>query len=84
MSNPFKIPIGSRSEEQKVKAIAEILVAKYQDYSDLELALDELVHDEKSREASSINNGGYKDQLAYLLSRGWTLEELEDQIDDIH
>ncbi len=30
-------------------------------------ALDELVHDAKSGEASSINNEGLESQLAYLL-----------------
>ena len=32
--------------------------------------LDELVHEAKSREASSINNGGREDQVAYLRGAG--------------
>jgi hypothetical protein len=33
-----------------------------------ELDLDELVHDMKSGEAASINNGGVPDQCEYILS----------------
>lgn len=32
-----------------------------------EEALDDLVHDAKSREASVLNNGGLEEQLTYLL-----------------
>ena len=34
-------------------------------------ALDSLVHDCASEQASEINNGGYSTQLDYLLRNGW-------------
>lgn len=34
--------------------------------------LDETIHDEKSAEATGINNDGLEAQLAYLRSNGWT------------
>lgn len=36
--------------------------------------LDNAVHDEKSAEATGINNEGVDFQIAYLRSNGWTDE----------
>jgi len=41
-----------------------------------ERALDEVVHDTASTLASDANNGGFKDQVAFLLKYGWTAETL--------
>ncbi len=38
--------------------------------------LDDLVHDAKSQEASSINNEGVEAQVRFLLETGYTLETL--------
>lgn len=34
-------------------------------------AFDDIVHDEKSQEATGINNEGIEEQIAYLRSNGW-------------
>ena len=39
-------------------------------------SLDETVQDEKTGEASVINNEGFESQLEYLLNNGWTWTEL--------
>lgn len=45
-------------------------------------ALDELVHDAKSGEASNINNGGFTDQVDYLVEAlGYA--DLEKQIREL-
>ena len=38
--------------------------------------LDELIHQEKSREASVINNEGVVSQLRYLATRGYSKDEI--------
>ena len=43
-------------------------------------ALDEIVHDLKSREASGINNGGLRDQVEYILESGISLDELQGML----
>jgi hypothetical protein len=39
--------------------------------ADLGYLLDEMVHEEKSAEATGINNAGPEAQLTYLRSSGW-------------
>jgi hypothetical protein len=47
---------------------------------DTSFILDDKVHDEKSKEASLINNDGIESQIEYLLSRGHTENEIRDII----
>ena len=52
---------------------------------DLEITiyeLDDIVHEYKSAEASSINNGGMNDQLKYLCN-GMTQEQAEKFLRDM-
>jgi ribonuclease HI len=43
-------------------------------------ALDETVHEVVSRDASSINNSGSSWQVEYLLSRGWSVDQILDLV----
>jgi hypothetical protein len=43
---------------------------------DMALALDDLVHDVKSHEASAINNSGIDTQVEFLLNSGVTEDEI--------
>lgn len=43
-------------------------------------SLDDAVHDEKSQEASGINNEGYESQISYLRSNGWTWDEIRKRV----
>jgi len=43
-------------------------------------ALDELVHEMYASMASSVNNGGYSEQIEKLLEWGWNPEKLADHI----
>ncbi len=43
-------------------------------------ALDDLVHDAKSSEASGINNAGMPEQVEYLLSVGFEPEEIVERL----
>ena len=45
-----------------------------------EQALDEAVHDVKSREASNINNEGWQSQIDFLLDAGYSEEELREML----
>jgi hypothetical protein len=47
----------------------QILVAHAQQNHLTESDLDELVDDLKSQEASAINNGGIKGQIAYIIEQ---------------
>ena len=47
-----------------------------------ESALDDTVHDLKSKEASAINNEGTDAQLEYLLESGMTLEAIKKELTD--
>lgn len=44
--------------------------------SDRQELLDSLVHHEKGNEAEALNNEGAVAQVAYLQSRGWTVEDV--------
>jgi hypothetical protein len=44
-------------------------------------ALDELVHEFKSNEASNINNAGWLEQLEYVRSNGSNLEDILQLLD---
>lgn len=44
------------------------------------IALDGLVHDSKSKEATDINNEGSRSQLTYLLDSGYTMEQLKEEL----
>lgn len=43
--------------------------------------LDELVHEEKAREASNINNSGPVEQIQYLLESGMTGTEIHETLE---
>ena len=45
-----------------------------------EQALDEAVHDGKSREASIIINEGWQSQIDFLLDAGYSEEELREML----
>jgi hypothetical protein len=45
-----------------------------------EQALDDIVHDVKSREASNINNEGWQSQIDFLLDAGYSEEELREML----
>ncbi|MBE3144540.1 MAG: hypothetical protein IMZ61_11545 [Planctomycetes bacterium] len=47
----------------------QTLVAHAQQNHLTEPNLDELVHDLKSKEASSINNGGIQEQITYIIEQ---------------
>jgi|WetSurMetagenome_2_1015567.scaffolds.fasta_scaffold246870_3 hypothetical protein len=49
----------------------------------MEMSLDELVHDSKNAEAADINNDGLASQIEYLLSIGWTEEEITDRLEEL-
>lgn len=42
--------------------------------------LDDFVHDAMSARASTINNGGLREQVKFLLSEGYTPEQLTEQM----
>lgn len=46
--------------------------------------LDQMIHNELSREATSINNMGATVQLEELLSRGWLSTEILKEIKSMH
>ena len=49
-----------------------------------ETDLDEMVTDSVSGSASDINNGGVDVQLLWLLNNGYTREDIERELSDIH
>lgn len=52
-------------------------------YAKHQEALDELVHEELSREASDINNKGYSYQVWWLLNRNWKEEDLIKRLEEM-
>lgn len=46
-------------------------------------ALDDLIHDVHSRNASLVNNEGATSQVDCLLEMGWSPETIESEISDI-
>lgn len=46
-----------------------------------EQALDEAVHDVKSAEAADINNGGFQEQIDFLLDAGFTEQMIREMLD---
>lgn len=47
---------------------------------DVQDALDELVHDALSKQASDINNGGIVRQVGYLLAQGLTRSQIHEAL----
>lgn len=67
--------------EKAKNLLAEIEQAiEDDDADDLIEALDELVHDAYSRQASSTNSDGYTEQVLFLLRSGYSIEELCDAL----
>lgn len=56
------------------------LISQIQKRTEMQIALDDLVHDTKSQEASEINNGGPESQVQYLLESGFSLEDIITEI----
>jgi len=50
------------------------------DMDEVEELLDSMVHDAKSREATSINNGGLHEQTRFLITTGITYDGLKNYI----
>lgn len=57
-------------------------IAEIEKQAKKQIALDEIVHDTKSKEASEINNEGIDSQLNYLLQSGFSLEDIKTEILD--
>lgn len=57
-------------------------LTRLMDYDGPREALDELVHDVASSEATSVNNEGLDAQLKYLQSRGYDIEAVLEAVDD--
>ena len=43
--------------------------------------MDDFVHDEFARQASVVNNQGMREQVEYLLSNGYSEDELTEQLE---
>lgn len=59
----------------------EDLVLHLMSYGIKDEDLDDLVHDQASREASGINNDGMREQVRYLLECGWSEDDICDALD---
>ncbi len=67
----MKDPDVAQRAAERVNALLEVVNAQHPGES-----LDALVHDCTSEQASAINNNGQPAQVEYLLTNGWTAEDI--------
>lgn len=63
--------------EAEIAGRAEALVTELDAAGLQDSSLDEMVHDTASSHASSVNNEGMAGQIFYLLTHGWSEQEIK-------
>jgi hypothetical protein len=66
-----KDPDAAKFITERVSALLQVIEAEFHDE-----VLDLLVHDSASEQASAVNNNGQAAQVEYLLTNGWTAEDI--------
>jgi len=66
-----KDPDVAKRAAERVSALLEVVNAQHPGES-----LDALIHDCASEQASAVNNNGQPAQVEYLLTNGWTAEDI--------